>query len=107
MREFSQNSEERQDIKELLIQFDNLWKGKTASYIDEESFERIIEYFESEENFIKARIAVDIAIERYPYSGTLLVKKLIFYSPKGVMMKLCNCWNRHPFSTAATWTFTF
>ncbi len=75
MREFSQNSEERQDIKELLIQFDNLWKGKTASYIDEESFERIIEYFESEENFIKARIAVDIAIERYPYSGTLLVKK--------------------------------
>lgn len=75
MREFSQNSDEREDINELLIQFDNLWKGKPASYMDEESFERIIEYFESEENFIKAKIAVDIAIERYPYSGTLLVKK--------------------------------
>ena len=75
MREFSQNSDEREDINELISQFENLRRGRAASYIDEESFERIIEYFEMEENFIKAKIAVDMAIEQYPYSGALLVKK--------------------------------
>jgi len=75
MRDFSHNSDEREDIKELIAQFENLRKGGSAPYIDEESFERIIEYFETEENFIKARMAVDMAIEQYPYSGTLLVKK--------------------------------
>lgn len=75
MREFSQHRDERDDIKELLMRFDNLRKGRSASYIDEESFERIIEHFESEENFVKAKMAVDLAIEQYPYSGTLLVKK--------------------------------
>lgn len=75
MRDFSHNSDEREDIKELIAQFENLRKGGSAPYIDEESFERIIEYFETEENFIKARMAVDMAIKQYPYSGTLLVKK--------------------------------
>lgn len=75
MKEFSQHSDEREDIKELVAQFENLRKGRSASYIDEESFERIIEYFETDENFIKARIAVDMAIDQYPYSGSLLVKK--------------------------------
>ena len=75
MREFSQHSDEREDINELLAQFENLRKGRAASYIDEDAFERIIEHFESEENFVKAKMAVDIAIEQYPYSGTLLVKK--------------------------------
>lgn len=75
MREFSQHSDEREDINELIIQFENLRKGRAASYIDEESFERLIDHFEQEENFVKAKIAVDMAIEQYPYSGALLVKK--------------------------------
>ncbi|MFV0605101.1 MAG: tetratricopeptide repeat protein [Niabella sp.] len=75
MREFSQYSDEREDINELLEKFDNLRKGKTACYLNEDAFETIIEYFETSENFIKAKIAVDMAIEQYPYSGSLRVKK--------------------------------
>lgn len=75
MREFSQYSDEREDINELLTQFEDLRKGRAAAFIDEDSFEKIIEYFETQENFIKARQAVDMAIERYPFSGALLVKK--------------------------------
>jgi tetratricopeptide (TPR) repeat protein len=73
MRDFS--SDKREDIQELLAQFENLRKGKTASYMDEESFERIIDHFEIEENFIKAKMATEMAIEQYPYSGTLLARK--------------------------------
>lgn len=75
MREFSQYSDETEDIKELLAHFENMRKGRPSSYLDEESFDRIIEYFESQENFVKARLAVDLAIEQYPFSGALLVKK--------------------------------
>jgi tetratricopeptide (TPR) repeat protein len=73
MTDFS--NEKREDITELLAQFESLRKGKTVSYMDEESFELIIEHFEMEENFIKAKIATEMAIEQYPYSGTLLVRK--------------------------------
>lgn len=75
MRDFSQHSDETEGINELLNQFENLRKGKAVAYIDEDSFEKIIEYYEAQESFIKARQAVDMAIEQFPYSGTLLVKK--------------------------------
>jgi len=76
MREFSQhNEEEDQELDELLQRYENLRKGRGSSYLEEEAFEKIIEHFESQEQYIKAYQAVEIATEQFPYSASLLIKK--------------------------------
>lgn len=76
MREFSHQSEERkEDIEELLQRYENLKTGQSASYLEEEEFERIINYFESREAFKKALQATETGIEQFPYSAGLLIKK--------------------------------
>ena len=67
--------EEREELKELLRQFENLKHGRSHSFIEEESFEKIIDYFDDREDVIKALEAADMGIEQYPYSSALLIKK--------------------------------
>ena len=76
MKEFSHHDEEKdQELEELLQRYENLRKGRTGSYMEEEAFERIIEYYEAQEQYIKAFHAVQMATEQFPYSGSLLIKK--------------------------------
>jgi tetratricopeptide (TPR) repeat protein len=67
--------QDREEIRELLKQYENLRSGKSHSFIDEDSFERIIEYFEEKEDVPGAITAAEFAIEQYPYSSSLLIKK--------------------------------
>lgn len=67
--------EDREQLRELLQQYENLRNGRSHSFIEEESFEKIINYFEEKEDMTRAQEAVDIAIEQYPYSSSLLVRK--------------------------------
>ena len=67
--------EEREELKELLLQFENLKTGRSHSFIEEESFEKIIDYFDDREDVQKALEAAELGIEQYPYSSTLLIKK--------------------------------
>jgi tetratricopeptide (TPR) repeat protein len=67
--------QDREDLKELLQQYDNLKSGRSNSFIEEESFEKIIDYFDEKDELIKALEACDYAIQQYPYSSTLLIKK--------------------------------
>ena len=66
---------ENSDLKELLRQYNNLRGGYNHSFIDEESFERIIEYFDEKEDLPQALEAVELAIGQYPYSSGLLIKQ--------------------------------
>jgi tetratricopeptide (TPR) repeat protein len=66
---------ENNDLKELLRQYNNLRGGYNHSFIDEESFERIIEYFDEKEDLPQALEAVELAIGQYPYSSGLLIKQ--------------------------------
>lgn len=75
MKKHWQNGKGDQEIEELLEHYANLQKGNGSTYLEEESFEKIIEYFELHEQFKNALQAVNIAILQFPYSGTLLVKK--------------------------------
>lgn len=68
-------SDDKRDIEELLAQYESFRRGQAAGYIDEEAFEKLIIYFESKEQYKRAMQAVDLAIEQFQYSGTLLVKK--------------------------------
>lgn len=67
--------EDREQMRELLRQYENLRNGRSSSFIEEESFEKIISYFEEREELPKAQEAADMAIEQYPYSASLLIRK--------------------------------
>lgn len=67
--------QDREELKELLQQYSNLKNGKSHSFIEEDGFERIVDYFDEKEQFNEALEAANLAIEQYPYSGALLIKK--------------------------------
>ena len=67
--------QDREEMRELLKQFDNLKSGRSHAFIDEDSFESIIDYFEEKENVPSAILAAEFAIEQYPYSSALLIRK--------------------------------
>jgi tetratricopeptide (TPR) repeat protein len=67
--------ENREEIRELLKQFENLRSGRQHSFLEEDAFEKIITYFQEKEDLAKATEAAELAIEHYPYSSALLIKK--------------------------------
>jgi tetratricopeptide (TPR) repeat protein len=67
--------EDREQIRELLRQYENLKNGRNHSFIEEESFEKIINYFQEKDDLPKALEAAENGAEQYPYSSLLLVKK--------------------------------
>lgn len=67
--------EDRESIRELLKQYDNLKNGRKNSFLEEDAFEKIIEHFQEKEDHAKAMEAVQFAIDQYPYSAALLIKK--------------------------------
>jgi tetratricopeptide (TPR) repeat protein len=69
---FRENADE---IDDLLKQYEDLRAGKKASFLEEESFEIIIEYFNEKSNFSKALEVVDTALDYFPYSAQLFIKK--------------------------------
>ncbi|HYC40803.1 MAG TPA: tetratricopeptide repeat protein [Chitinophagaceae bacterium] len=67
--------EDREQIDELLKEYENLQKGVSHSFFEEEAFEKIITHFQDKDDLTRAMEAVRLAVERYPYSGMLLIKK--------------------------------
>ncbi len=74
MREqpFHSNKEE---MRELVRQFQNLKAGRSHSFLDEESFEKIIDYFDEVEDLQQALEAAELGTEHFPYSSGLQIKK--------------------------------
>lgn len=67
--------QEREEMKELLKQYNNFKSGKKFSFIEEESFERIIDYFDENDKLTLALEAAGYALEQFPYSSSLFIKK--------------------------------
>ncbi len=67
--------EDREELKELLIQYQNLKQGISHSFIEEDAFERIIDYFDEKDDMHQALEASEIALEQFPYSSLLMIKK--------------------------------
>jgi tetratricopeptide (TPR) repeat protein len=66
---------EQEEIKELLKQYGALKNGRKHSFLDEECFEKIIDYYDGREEFALALEATETSIEQYPYSSVLLIRK--------------------------------
>lgn len=71
--------EEREELQELLRQFENLKNGKSHSFMEEEAFEKLIDYFDDMEDSANALEAAELGAEQFPYSSTLLLKKADLY----------------------------
>lgn len=66
----------REELRELLQQYENLKAGKSSSFIDEDSFERIIDYYYEEKGKMETALEVaETGITQFPYSGSLLILK--------------------------------
>lgn len=63
------------ELQEILKRYDNLKKGRGQSYIDEESFEKIIDYFDEKEDIGSALEAAEKGAEQYPFSSTMVIRR--------------------------------
>ena len=70
--------QDREELKALLNQYNNLKAGRSHSLIEEDEFERIIEYFDEKEQLAAALEAAEFAIVQYPFSSNLLLQKASF-----------------------------
>ena len=67
--------DDEDDIKDLLKRYENLKAGRAQGFLYEDAFERIIDYFDEQDEFEQAMEAVDVGLEQYPYSSALIIKK--------------------------------
>jgi tetratricopeptide (TPR) repeat protein len=67
--------QEHENIRELLNQYENLKEGRPNSFLDEESFEKIIDHFDDMDELNRAIEAAEAGIQQFPFSSSLLVKK--------------------------------
>ncbi|MDB5201449.1 MAG: tetratricopeptide repeat protein [Ferruginibacter sp.] len=67
--------QDREELKALLVQFENLKAGQPNSFIEEDGFERLIDHFDEKEQYPQALEAARYAIGQYPYSASLLLQK--------------------------------
>ncbi|HRP55988.1 tetratricopeptide repeat protein [Agriterribacter sp.] len=66
---------DRDEMRDLLRQFENLRAGKSHGFLEEESFEKIIDYFDDKDEIARALEAVELGVGQFPYSASLMVKK--------------------------------
>jgi len=67
--------EEREELNELLKQYENLRNGRSHSFIEEDAFEKIIDYYDDKDDLGKALEVAETGLEYFPYSSQLLIKK--------------------------------
>lgn len=67
--------EDRDEFNELLRQYQNLRSGKSHAFLEEDAFERIIDYFDDKDSMTQAMEAADTGLEYFPFSSQLLIKK--------------------------------
>lgn len=75
MKENNPFREDREQLRELLKQYENFKNGRNHSFIEEDAFEKIIDYYQEKEDLAKAMEAAEIGSEQFSYSSRLLIKK--------------------------------
>src|ERR1700753_3025594 len=60
-------------MEDLLSRYEQVKRGESGRMMDEDEFERVIEYFFQNSNEEQALLACDIARTYYPFSATVLL----------------------------------
>src|SRR3954462_507417 len=69
------NDDEWGPLEDTLQRYEQVKKGESASIMEEEEFERVIEYYFQNSNEEQALLACDIARSYYPFSTSILLLK--------------------------------
>ncbi|MFN5225431.1 MAG: hypothetical protein ACK5CP_02710 [Bacteroidota bacterium] len=69
------HSEDRESMGELLQQYRKLLNGKQHLALEEDDFERVIDYFDDSDQLPAALEAADLGLQQFPYSSQLMIKK--------------------------------
>jgi tetratricopeptide (TPR) repeat protein len=75
MREQYPFHENKDELNDLLQNYYNLKRGLKHTFLEEESFEKIIDYFDEKDSLVEALEAAEIGMEQFPYSAILMIKK--------------------------------
>ena len=67
--------QDRESIDELLKLYNNLRNGQSGIFLEEDAFEKIIDYYEEQEEMSKALEAAETSLEYFPFSAPLMIKK--------------------------------
>src|SRR5437660_5372627 len=62
-------------LDELLKLYNNMRNGLGSVFLEEEAFEKIIDHYDDQEELAKALEVAETAIEYFPFSAPLLLKK--------------------------------
>ena len=62
-------------MTELLQQYSSMKQGNSYTFIEEDGFEQLIDYFDEKDDLASALEAADYGIQQYPYSSILQIKK--------------------------------
>lgn len=71
--------EDKESMGELLKQYRQLLQGKQHFLMEEDDFERVINYFDDADQLPQAMEAANLGLEQFPFSSQLMIKKLICY----------------------------
>ena len=63
------------EMMELIKQYEEATQQNSLPYFDEESYEKIIYFYQDNREFKKANQVIDKALEQFPFSGEFLLKK--------------------------------
>lgn len=66
---------DKESLNELVQLFEKLRSGISSVFLEEEAFEKIIDFYDDQENASSAMEAADMGIEYFPFSSSLLFKK--------------------------------
>jgi tetratricopeptide (TPR) repeat protein len=66
---------DKESLDELLKIYDGIRTGQNSAFLDEEAFEKIIDYFEDGEEIEEALEAAEIAAGYFPFSASILFRK--------------------------------
>jgi tetratricopeptide (TPR) repeat protein len=69
------NDDEWGPFEDTLQRYEEVKRGQSATILDEEEFERVIEYYFQNSNEEQAMIACEIASTYYPFSASILLLK--------------------------------
>lgn len=61
--------------RQLVKEFEEMLLANQYLFFDQESYEYLIDYYESGFEFCKVETVVDLALEQYPYSSLFIIKK--------------------------------
>ena len=77
MEEWMENEEEMSlgDILGLVKQFESAQSEDRNIMLDEESYERIIQFYQDNREFKRAISVAEVAMEQYPYSPAFYILK--------------------------------